>query len=72
MTVQIDGASMSPTIPDNASVTINTENKSIRNGKIHAIDYMGEFFIKRLFKQPDGSVTVQSDKDDIIVTGKQE
>jgi transcriptional regulator with XRE-family HTH domain len=64
VTVPISGDSMSPGIPDGASVTINTAELALRNGKPHAIDYMGEFFIKRLFRQPDGSVLVRSDNPD--------
>jgi len=64
VTVPVAGDSMAPTIPDGASVTINTAETALRNGKPHAIDYMGEFFIKRLFRQPDGSVMVRSDNPD--------
>ena len=64
VTIVIDGDSMSPGIPDGASVVINTAKTDIRTGKRHAIDYLGEFFIKRLFKQPDGSIVVRSDNPD--------
>ena len=55
---------MAPGIPDGASVVINTAKTDVRSGKRHAIDYLGEFFIKRLFKQPDGSIIVRSDNPD--------
>lgn len=64
VTVLIEGDSMSPTIPDGASVTVNTADTTLRNGRLHAIDYLGEFFIKRLLRQPDGSLLVRSDNPD--------
>lgn len=64
VTVKVSGDSMEPGIPDGASLTLDTSNTSLRTGKRHAIDYMGEFFIKRLFKQPDGSILVRSDNPD--------
>jgi phage repressor protein C with HTH and peptisase S24 domain len=59
--VKVTGDSMEPGIPDGASLTLDTSSTSLRTGKRHAIDYLGEFFIKRLFRQPDGSVLVRSD-----------
>lgn len=64
VTVKVTGDSMEPGIPDGASLTLDTSSTSLRTGKRHAIDYMGEFFIKRLFKQPDGSIIVRSDNPD--------
>ncbi|WP_018610200.1 LexA family transcriptional regulator [Uliginosibacterium gangwonense] len=64
VTMKVDGDSMLPGLPDGCSVTLDTTMTHIRSGKRHAIDYMGEFFIKRLFRQPDGSVTVRSDNPD--------
>lgn len=64
VTMKVDGDSMSPGLPDGCSVTLDTSLTAIRSGKRHAIDYMGEFFIKRLFRQPDGSVMVRSDNPD--------
>ena len=64
VTVAVEGDSMRPTIPDGASVTINTAIESVKNGRPHAIDYLGEYFIKRLFRQPDGSILVRSDNPD--------
>lgn len=64
VTIVAEGDSMSPGIPNGASVTIDTSAAGLKSGKRHAIDYMGEFFIKRLFRQPDGSVLVRSDNPD--------
>jgi phage repressor protein C with HTH and peptisase S24 domain len=64
VTVVIDGDSMTPGVPNGASVTLDTKSTALRTGKRHAIDYLGEFFIKRLFRQPDGSILVRSDNPD--------
>lgn len=64
VTVVVEGDSMLPTIPPDAVITLNTDATAIRNGRIHAIDYLGEFFIKRLFKEPDGSIRIVSDHPD--------
>ncbi|GAB3255087.1 hypothetical protein GCM10027296_23820 [Chitinimonas naiadis] len=64
VSVQAEGESMSPAITDSASVTLNTNDTRIRNGKIYAIDYQGEFYIKRLMMEPDGAVRVTSDNPD--------
>lgn len=60
-TVRIDGDSMRPDIPDGASVVLYLGNLPFRSGEIYAIDYQGEFFIKRLYKDPDGSMRIVSD-----------
>ena len=77
-TMQVDGESMSDVLPDGASVTINTADISIKNGKIYAIDYLGQFMIKQLFVLPDGGVKIISknpDKDtypDIVIRPEHE
>ena len=63
-TVVVKGDSMDPRVPDGASITINTDVSKVKNGKVHAIDYMDEFYVKRLFLQPDGSILVRSDNPD--------
>lgn len=63
-TVMVDGDSMSPTLIHGASITINTADTSPRNGKVYAIDYQGEFLVKRLFIEPSGQVIIVSDNPD--------
>jgi phage repressor protein C with HTH and peptisase S24 domain len=64
VTVMAEGDSMSPGIPHGASITLNTEDTLARTGKRYAIDFLGEFFIKRLFRESDGSITIRSDNAD--------
>lgn len=54
------GDSMEPTIPDGASLIVH-KRQDIVNGKVHVICRGDECFVKRLFKQMDGSVLVKSD-----------
>lgn len=64
------GDSMEPTIPDGASLIVHRQ-QAIVNGKVHVICKGNECYVKRLFKQMDGSVLVRSDNQaaykDVIV-----
>lgn len=66
VTVQVDGDSMMPTLMDGGSVVINTADTKPRAGRIYAVDYRGEFYMKRLFLEPDGAIRVASDNPDKI------
>ncbi|MGQ5525166.1 S24 family peptidase [Chitinimonas sp. PSY-7] len=63
-TLRVDGDSMMPRLVDGGSVVIDTSDIRPRTGKIYAVDYQGEFFIKRLFLEPDGSIRLSSDNPD--------
>ncbi|QDQ25978.1 helix-turn-helix transcriptional regulator [Chitinimonas arctica] len=65
-TVLVDGDSMEPRIPNGASVTIYTHISSIRSGEVFAVDYLGEFYIKRLYREPDGAIRMTSDSPDKV------
>lgn len=54
------GDSMEPTIPNGASLIVH-KSQDIVNGKVHVICRGDECFVKRLFKQMDGSVLIKSD-----------
>ena len=64
MTAQIDGDSMPPHLVNGGSMVINTAETTSRSGKIYAVDYRGEFFLKRLLVEPDGTIRVTSDNTD--------
>lgn len=57
------GDSMEPTIPDGASLIVHRQ-QDIVNGKVHVICHRDQCYVKRLFKQLDGSVLVRSDNPD--------
>lgn len=76
-----DGNSMEPVIPDQATVGIDTGNKTIRDGKIYAINHGGLLRIKILYNLPNYQVRIHSyneeehrdeisDLQDITVIGK--
>ncbi|OHV12977.1 S24 family peptidase [Kushneria phosphatilytica] len=64
ITATVKGASMSPTLPDGASVTIDTRHNEVDDGKVYAIGYGDEVKIKRLYKRFDGSLILRSDNPD--------
>lgn len=58
--VMADGTSMAPVIPDGTIIGINKEDKTIRDGKIYAVNHGGLLRIKILKKRPDNRVLMQS------------
>ncbi|WP_028534208.1 S24 family peptidase [Paludibacterium yongneupense] len=56
------GDSMEPTIPEGASLIVHRQEEIV-NGKIHIICRGNECFVKRLYKQLDGSVLIHSDNE---------
>lgn len=76
-----DGNSMEPVIPDGTTVGIDLGNKTIRDGKIYAINHGGLLRIKLLYNMPNEQVKIRSynseehpdeitDMQDISVIGK--
>ncbi|WP_336143303.1 LexA family transcriptional regulator [Acinetobacter sp. 102] len=67
ITVDIDGDSMEPKIPNGSVVTldksINTLDQ-VQSGKVYAIRYGNELKIKRLSKRFDGALIIDSDNPD--------
>lgn len=61
--IRVEGDSMVPAIKDGDVVLYDTTDTSpIKNGKIYVIDYGDDGgLIKRLFVDPDGSITIKSD-----------
>lgn len=60
--MRMTGISMQPTIPDGASLIVHRQQE-IESGRIHIICRDGECFVKRLYKQMDGSLLIHSDND---------
>ena len=72
---------MEPVIPDGTTVGIDLGNKTIRDGKIYAINHGGLLRIKLLYNMPNEQVKIRSynseehpdetaDLKDISVLGK--
>ena len=58
--VIVDGNSMEPVIPDGTTVGIDLGNKTIRDGKIYAINHGGLLRIKLLYNMPNEQVKIRS------------
>lgn len=58
--VTADGNSMEPVIPDGTTVGIDLGNKTIRDGKIYAINHGGLLRIKILYNMPNNQVKIRS------------
>lgn len=76
-----DGNSMEPVIPDGTTVGIDLGNKTIRDGKIYAINHGGLLRIKLLYNMPNNQIKIRSyntdeyddeiaDLDEVSVIGK--
>lgn len=63
--MRMTGISMTPTIPDGASLIVHRQQE-VESGRIHVICRDGECFVKRLFKQMDGSLLIHSDNDKVF------
>lgn len=58
--VSADGNSMEPVFPDGATLGINTADKTIKDGKIYAINHGGLLRTKILQKLPDNKIRIKS------------
>ncbi|WP_445621313.1 helix-turn-helix domain-containing protein [Kushneria sp. Sum13] len=64
ITAVVTGASMQPTLPEGASVTIDMREQHVVDGKVYAIGYADEVRIKRVYKRYDGALILKSDNPD--------
>jgi phage repressor protein C with HTH and peptisase S24 domain len=56
----ISGDSMEPILPDKSTVAVDTDNKTIVDGKMYAIDYGGLLRVKFLYRLPSGGIRLRS------------
>lgn len=56
----VHGHSMSPVLPDGATVGIDTGSTLVREGKIYAIDHGGQLRVKNLQRLPAGGLRMRS------------
>lgn len=64
MVYPIEGNSMLERLQDGDRVMVDKGRKILQNGKIFAIFYDNDVFIKRIQKNPDSSITLRSDNPD--------
>lgn len=55
-----DGDSMEPVFPDGATLGINTADKTVKDGKIYAVNHGGLLRTKILQKLPDNKIRIKS------------
>lgn len=63
-TIVNDGQSMESRIQDGDSLVVDYKATRIIDGKVYALAYRGELYVKRLFKLPSGGLIVRSDNPD--------
>lgn len=63
-TMTVKGSSMEPRLWDGDSLLVDFCRKTILDGHVYALVWQGEYYIKRLFKEPGGSIRMVSDNSD--------
>lgn len=63
-TIQAEGQSMAPRIEDGDSLIVDLKSTTISSGRVYALTFSGELFIKRIFRAPDGGIKIVSDNQD--------
>lgn len=58
--VNVRGDSMEPYLFDRDMVMVDVERGAVRDGRIYAVCFGDELFVKQIFKQIDGSLTLHS------------
>lgn len=58
--VPVKGNSMEPVLPDGSTVGVNTEAKSVVDGKMYALDHDGLLRVKLLYRLPGGGLRLRS------------
>ncbi|MAD75132.1 MAG: XRE family transcriptional regulator [Rheinheimera sp.] len=58
--VTVNGNSMEPVLPDQATVGIDTGNTKIKDGDMYAIDHDGLLKVKRLYRLPGNGIRIRS------------
>ncbi|MCM2537684.1 hypothetical protein NDN94_07565 [Burkholderia glumae] len=65
-TIIADGSSMEPRVLDGDSLVVDYKALHVLDGKVYALAYQNEVYVKRLFKKPDGGLRVASDNADKV------
>lgn len=65
-TIVADGSSMEPRVLDGDSLVVDYKATAVLDGKVYALAYQSEVYVKRLFKKPDGGLRITSDNPDKI------
>jgi phage repressor protein C with HTH and peptisase S24 domain len=63
-TIVAEGSSMAPRVEDGDSLVVDYKATNVVSGKVYALTFSGELFVKRLFRMPTGGVRIVSDNPD--------
>lgn len=58
--VPVKGNSMEPVLPDGSTVGVNTDAKTVVDGKMYALDHDGLLRVKLLYRLPGGGLRLRS------------
>ncbi|PWY44406.1 helix-turn-helix transcriptional regulator [Pseudomonas sp. RW405] len=58
--VPVKGNSMEPVLPDGSTVGVNTDAKTVIDGKMYALDHDGLLRVKLLYRLPGGGLRLRS------------
>ncbi len=64
--MMLSGTSMEPIYQDGDTLLLDTSIKNPRDGKVFAYILDDEYFVKRIFKMPDGSLKLSADNPDKV------
>lgn len=65
-TIVAEGSSMEPRVLDGDSLVVDYKATNVLDGKVYALAYQNEVYVKRLFKKPDGGLRITSDNPDKV------
>lgn len=63
-TIVAEGSSMEPRVRDGDSLVVDYRAIDLVSGKVYVLSFQGEVYVKRIFKRPDGGLTIRSDNPD--------
>ena len=55
---------MEPRVRDGDSLVVDYRAIDLVSGKVYVLSFQGEVYVKRIFKRPDGGLTIRSDNPD--------
>ncbi|MPW17910.1 hypothetical protein GCT13_13420 [Paraburkholderia sp. CNPSo 3157] len=63
-TIVAEGSSMEPRVRDGDSLVVDYRATDLISGKVYVLSFQGEVYVKRVFKKPNGGLTIRSDNPD--------
>ncbi|MEM5384168.1 S24 family peptidase [Paraburkholderia phymatum] len=63
-TIVAEGSSMEPRVRDGDSLVVDYRATDLISGKVYVLSFQGEVYVKRVFKKPNGGLSIRSDNPD--------